>query len=87
MSNQSQRGISLLFSLLMSLLLLSRLPKKLLLLFTHFQLFWDLLHEQSESARNLSPFFSLVVVVVVVKAAEEASPALYPFPAVLGSLT
>ena len=89
MSNQSQQGISLLFSLLLSLLLLlSRLPKKLLLLFTHFQLSWDLLHEQSESARNLSPFFSLVVVVVVVvKAAEEASPALYPFPSVLESLT
>ena len=30
---------------------------------------------------------SLLFVIVVVKAAEEASPALYPFPAVLGSLT
>ena len=44
----------------------------------------------NQSQRGISPFFSLVVVVVVVvvvKAAEKASPALYPFPSVLESLT
>ena len=37
------------------------------------------------SHRGIS--LSLLFVIVVVKAAEEASPDLYPFPAVLGSLT
>ena len=42
----------------------------------------------NQNQRGISVLvLSLVVVVVVVKAAEEASPALYPFPAVLGSLT
>ena len=42
---------------------------------------------QSQQGISLLFFSLVVVVVVVVKAAEKASPALYPFPSVLESLT